>query len=170
LLERADKFSVRRDIMGPEKTVGEVAYRMERDAESDLWRRTLSQIQSRFGRIVYLASLRNPNTGVYEHHGLALLFSPERSNKALRTSHLTCCRDWLKLPLAEQLADLRQYLESQPAQAAEIIENWREYSWWTSLLPGSIRGAERQLYLAEVDVLLSLLQSENGAAAPGPAE
>jgi len=150
--------------------VGEVTYRGERDAESDLWHRTLSQIPSRFGRLVYLASLRNVNTGVYEHHGLALLFSPERSNKALRISHLTCCRDWLKLPLAEQLADLRQYLASQPSQAAEIIENWCDYSYWKSILPASIRGAERELYLAEVDVLLSLLRSEDGAVAPRPAE
>ena len=148
----------------------EVAYRAERDAESDLWRRTLSQIHSRFGRIVYLASLRNAHTGVYEHHGLASLFSPEKSNKALRLSHLTCCRDWLKLPLAEQLADLRQYLESQPSQAGEIIENWREYAYWRSILPASIRGAERELYLAEVEVLLTLLRSENGAVALRPVE
>ena len=148
----------------------EPGYVTERDPEGDLWRRTLSQISSRFGRIVYLASLRNPNTGIYEHHGLAVLFSPERSNKALRSSHLTCCRDWLKLPLAEQLADLRQYLASQPTRATSIIENWREYSWWTTILPASIRGAERELYRAEVDVLLTLLRSEDGVGGPGPAE
>ena len=157
--------------MGPvKKAVGESIYPPERDAESDLWRRTLSQIPSRFGRIVYLASLRNPSTGVYEHYGLASLFGPERSNKALRISHLTCCRDWLKQPLAEQMADLRRHLDSQPSQAPEIIENWRQYSYWKSILPPSIRGAERELYLAEVDVLLTLLQSEDGAVLPHPAE
>jgi hypothetical protein len=41
---------------------------LERDAGGVLWRRTLSQIPSQFGRIAWLASLRNPNTGVYEHH------------------------------------------------------------------------------------------------------
>lgn len=150
--------------------MGEFTYPAERDAESDLWRRTLSQIPSRFGRIVYLSSLRNANTGVYEHYGLASLFGPERSSKALRISHLTCCRDWLKQPLAEQLADLRRYLDSQSSQAAEIIENWRQYAYWRSILPASIRGAERELYLAEVEVLLSLLQSADGVAAPHPGE
>ena len=148
--------------------MGEYTHPDERDPESDLWLRTLSQIPSRFGRIVYLASLRNANTGVYEHHGLASIFGAERSNKALRLSHLSCCREWLKQPLSDQLADLRAYLEAQRPRAAEVIGNWQEYSYWRSILPSSIRGAERALYLAEVDVLLSLLQSENGGGVSSP--
>ena len=47
---------------------------LERGAASDLWRHTLSQIPSVFGRLVYLSSLRNPNTDSYEHHGFSQMF------------------------------------------------------------------------------------------------
>lgn len=54
-------------------------YSMEprpRPAE-DLWRRTLSGIPSIYGRLAFLASLRDVNTGRYEHHGLAMIFGAE---------------------------------------------------------------------------------------------
>ena len=43
----------------------------ERGAAADVWRHTLSQIPYLYGRLAYLGSLRNANTGRYEHHGLA---------------------------------------------------------------------------------------------------
>ncbi len=142
---------------------------LERDASGVLWRRTLSQIPSLFGRIAWLASLRNPNTGIYEHHGLAVVFGAEGSNKALRISHLACCREWLNSGLEEQMTDLRRYLSEQADQPRKVIGNWRELGYWRSILPASMRGAERALYLAEVEVLLTLLQSEDGADGDRPA-
>ena len=136
----------------------------ERDVEGVLWRRTLSQIPSMFGRIVWLASLRDPNTGVYEHHGLAVIFGREAASKALRLSHLACCRDWLRTGLEQRMEDLRLHLESQPGTPAEVIGNWQELAFWRSILPTSFRGAERALYLSDVEILLSLLQNENGAS------
>jgi hypothetical protein len=130
------------------------------DADGVLWRRTLSLIPSIFGRLAWLASLRNPNTGLYEHHGLAVLFGKEGSNKALRLSHLVCCREWLNSSLEEQMADLRLYLSTQPEHPGEVIDNWQELGFWRTILPASIRGAERALYLAEVGTLLTLLRSE----------
>jgi hypothetical protein len=143
--------------------VGDITVPLERDAGGVLWRRTLSQIPSRFGRLVWLTSLRDPNTGLYQHHGLAVLFGKEGSNKALRLSHLACCREWLNSSLEEQMADLRLYLESQSAGPGETIGNWRELGFWRTILPASIRGAERALFLTEVETLLTLLQSEAGA-------
>ncbi len=137
---------------------------LERDATGVLWRRTLSQIPSLFGRLAWLASLRNPDTAQYEHHGLAVLFGSDASNKALRLSHLACCREWLNMRLQDQMADLRLYLESHAdaGNPGQIVGNWQEIGFWRTILPGSIRGAERALYLANVEALLTLLQNEAG--------
>ena len=48
--------------------------KLERGAAADLWRNTLSQIPTLFGRLVYLSSLRDSNSGAYEHYGLAKVF------------------------------------------------------------------------------------------------
>src|SRR5579864_8729114 len=84
--------------------------KLERGAAADLWRNTLSQIPSVFGRLVYLSSLRNQNTGAYEHHGLALVFGPEESNRALKKSHSQAFAEWLSFDIEQQKADLDLYI------------------------------------------------------------
>ena len=54
----------------------------------DLWRRTISVIPSEVGRLVYLGSLLDPNSGRYNHYGLETIYSPEQSDRALRQTHL----------------------------------------------------------------------------------
>src|SRR5215204_3664782 len=82
---------------------------LERGPASDLWRNTLSQIPSVFGRLIYLSSLRGLNSGVYEHHGLSLVFGPRAANEALKQSHDDVFREWLNFELHQQKADLDVY-------------------------------------------------------------
>jgi hypothetical protein len=44
---------------------------LERSATADLFKNTLSRIPTLFGRLAYLASLRDSNSGIYRHYGLA---------------------------------------------------------------------------------------------------
>src|SRR5260370_31284639 len=85
---------------------------LQRKAAADLWRNTLSQISTNFGKLVYLSSLRDPNTGQYHHHGLAALFGDQESEQALRRSHTEVFEKWLNLPLQDQKEDLDEYLSS----------------------------------------------------------
>ncbi len=93
--------------MKGERTAG-VAF--DRSAAADLWRNTISQIPSVFGKLVYLASLRNANSGAYEHHGLALVFGDDEANKALKNSHSKVFAEWLYFNLEQQKADLDLYI------------------------------------------------------------
>jgi hypothetical protein len=82
---------------------------LERGAPADLWRNTLSQIPSVFGRLVYLSSLRSGTSGRYEHHGLAMTFGEEESHLALSASHQETFAAWLSFSLEQQKADLDLY-------------------------------------------------------------
>src|SRR5947208_2864366 len=68
---------------------------LERGISSNLWRNTLSQIPSCLGKLAYLSSLRGPNSGRYEHHGLALLFGESETDKVLRKTHAETFTEWL---------------------------------------------------------------------------
>jgi hypothetical protein len=140
----------------------------DRSAAADLWRNTISQIPSVFGRLVYLASLRNPNNGSYEHHGLALVFGEDEANKALKTSHSAVFAEWLSFNLEQQKADLDLYISALFEDKRVVIENWIRLTPYRNLLPASVRGVERRLYIADFTALLELFKAAYGVAVPDP--
>jgi hypothetical protein len=140
----------------------------DRSAAADLWRNTISQIPSVFGRLVYLASLRNPNNGSYEHHGLALVFGEDEANKALKTSHAAVFAEWLSFNLEQQKADLDLYISALFEDKRVVIENWIRLAPYRNLVPASVRGVERRLYIADFTALLELFKAAYGVAVPDP--
>src|SRR3982751_2729839 len=97
---------------------------LERGAAADVWRNTLHHITSLYGRLVYLSSLRDPNTGRYEHHGLALLFGDSESDKTLKKTHAEVFNDWLNFSIEQQKADVDLYLTELPGSRKVVLDNW----------------------------------------------
>lgn len=138
--------------------------RIERTAAADLWRNTLLQIPSVFGRLVYLSSLRNAVTGKYEHHGLALMFGDDEARRALRKSHVRAFADWLRFNLEEQKADLDLYLSTVAADKPSIVEHWLTAAAYKTFVPSSAATVDKRLYVADIEALIALLKNEHAAA------
>jgi hypothetical protein len=141
---------------------------MDRGAAADLWRHTLAQIPSTFGRLVYLSSLRDQNTGRYEHHGLSQIFGKTEADQALKDSHARTFSEWLCLNLEQQKADLDLYLSSFQADRRTILETWIRLSPYRNLMPSAAGEPERRLYLADLETLLELLKSQYDVSGPEP--
>jgi hypothetical protein len=141
---------------------------LDRSAASDLWRHTLSQIPTVFGRLVYLSSLRNANTGKYEHHGLSLVFGDEEANRALKKSHSQAFEEWLSFNIEQQKADLDLYLSSLFEDKRTVLETWLKLAPYRNLVPSSIRTVERRLYLADLTAIIQLLKNEYAVSSPDP--
>lgn len=140
---------------------------LERSASADLYKNTLSRIPTVFGRLAYLASLRDPNSSVYRHHGLASIFGREESRKTLGRSHEAVFQEWLNLPLAEKHRDIADYLNSLEFPRRAVLDHWTEVRGYRSYIPASARASERELFFAELEVLLETLRcSEPPEAAP----
>jgi hypothetical protein len=156
-------------VRGDRATKGErSAVVFDRSAASDLWRNTLSQIPTVFGRLVYLASLRNANNGHYEHHGLGLVFGEDEANRALKDSHASVFAEWLTFDLEQQKADLDLYLAGLFEDKRVVVETWVNLTPYQNLIPASIRGVERRLYLNDLTTLIELFRNVHGVAAPDP--
>jgi len=141
---------------------------LDRGAPADLWRNTLAQIPSVFGRLVYLCSLRDANTGAYQHFGLAQIFGDQAADEALRSSHQQVFAEWLGFGLEQQKADLDLYLAGLEGDRRTIVETWIRLAPYRNLLPSTTREVERELYLRDLETLLELLRSEYGVASPDP--
>ena len=141
---------------------------LDRTAKHDLWLHTLSNIPSVFGQLVYLSSLRNVNSGRYEHHGLALLFGEREAEKALRFSHQKSFLDWLNFTLAQQQSDIDLYLSSIHEDRRCVITAWLESSPYRNLIPPSAKSSEKNLFLSDLEALLTVLRIEAGVVLADP--
>jgi len=136
---------------------------LERNALADLWKHTLSQIPSIYGRLVYLASLRDPNSGSYRHHGLSAAFGREESTGALRKSHEDAFLQWLKLPLAEKSADFRAYFQRTEESPRAVVTYLARGTPYLSQAPDAAGRAQRRQFQMEMEVLLELAKNEDAA-------
>lgn len=139
---------------------------LERTAAGDLWKNTLSRIPTVYGRLSYLASLRDANSGLYRHHGLSALFGREESGKALRESHRSVFEEWLILPMAQKHEELLEYLRSLEDSPGLVLDRWIEQTVYRGLLPDGAREPEVELFSRDLDALLRTVR--NGLAAPCP--
>ncbi|HSR07434.1 MAG TPA: hypothetical protein VLM42_09800 [Bryobacteraceae bacterium] len=139
---------------------------LERDALADLWKHTLSQIPSIYGRLVYLASLRDPNSGAYRHHGLSAAFGREQSTYALRKSHEQTFLEWLTMPLAGKNADFRAYLQSASSEESPqvVVTYLARGARCASQAPDAAGPAQREQFKLEVEILLELVKNDSGDA------
>jgi len=131
---------------------------LERSASADLFKNTLSRIPTIFGRLFYLASLRDPNSGFYEHHGLRVIFGKDESRRALLDSHLQTFQAWLSLPMQEKIEDLRTYLATLEEPYPGVVRVWTETQTYRLCLPMGIRESEKQLFFQEFEALLQFLR------------
>ena len=139
---------------------------LERGAAADLWRNTLSRIPTVFGRLVYLASVRDLNTGKYEHHGLATVHGALETDRILRRSHRETFDQWLAYPLKQKKADLDAYLSELLGSRRQILDTWVRLGPYKYLVPVNSDAAERALYEADLRAILKLLMNEYGVAWP----
>ena len=116
--------------------------------------------------LIYLSALRGPNSGVYEHHGLSLVFGPRAANEALRRSHEETFREWLGFGLEQQKADLDLYLTGLVDERAAVVDTWLRLNPYRNLMPLSARATEQELFLVDFRALLEILRNAYGVAVP----
>ena len=131
-----------------------------RGPAAEVWRKTLSRIPTRFGRLVFLAELRDPLTGRYAHASLSQMVGGEITDRTLSQSHHEIFSEWLSSSLAQQKADLDEYLTGTRAPLDPT--RYREVA------PATAHQVERQLYLTDLETLLELLRFEHGGADSAP--
>ena len=132
----------------------------------DLWRNTIAAVPSDFGKLVYLASLRDSNSGLYHHYGLENIYTPEQCDAALRRSHEEVFYRWLEKPLEDQKDDLEIYLRGVEGDLPTVLNNWNELPPYQAYLPVETSVSAREWFLSDLRIILDLLQAGLRPCAP----
>lgn len=129
------------------------------DAADDLRRRTLSNIRGPFDRLIYLASLRDYNTGLYYHEGLAGRFSQDVACEALADCHREVFRELLAASLEELVEHLEAYMDSTHTARGDFIAAWQGLEPYRVAVPVETDPVSGELFFSNLKVALAVLQS-----------
>ena len=142
---------------------------LAKSASEDLSRHTLSRIPTLFGKLAYLASLKDSSTGSYRHHGLSASFGREDTAAALRESHQVVFLEWLNTALSDKYEDLTRYIASLDAASSETVNQWLQSKVYRTCVPPSASKAEAEYFVSDLEALLLALSYEAAAWKRGQA-
>jgi hypothetical protein len=128
----------------------------------DLTALHLEPMKGLYERLAYLASMRDPGTGIYTHKSLSLQYPADRVSEALERCHEEIFEKLLESPLATLEQDLRRYFEAMAGQ--EKVEAEACQSLTESWIPQQSPNYLRELYCSNQSALCALLQENRSKA------
>lgn len=140
----------------------------ETDGNDAVWIRDYSKIETIYGKLVYLAGLRNPDNGRYEHFAC----SPGTPSSLVASRHLkriheNIFREWIGLSLGLKKSDIERYIATvDQGDRRGMLDVWLRLRPYLHLVPASVQGPERQRHISDFEAILGLLKNLYGVASP----
>jgi len=128
-------------------------------AAEDLRRRTLSEIPRSLDRLIYLASMRDYNTGLYYHDGLASRFSQEVACEALADCHREAFRDLVGSPLRDLVCQMEGYMDSTHTSPGEFLTAWRKLEPYRVAVPVETDPLSAEFLFSNFKIALAILEA-----------
>lgn len=127
-------------------------------ALDDLQRRTLGAMERPLDRMIYLASLRDYNTGLYYHAGLADRFTDEVACEAIATCHRQAFQQLLGLSVPQLLSQLEGYMNATHSAAGEFLATWGKLEPYRVAVPVTIDPVAAELLFSSFQAAVSILE------------
>jgi hypothetical protein len=132
-------------------------------AADDLRSRTLSHLPRSLDRLIYLASTRDYNTGVYYHDGLAAMYSQDVACQALADCHREAFRQVVRVSLRDLVGQMESYMKSVQVGTDTIIAGWKKLEPYRVTVPVESDPLAAEFLFANFRTALAILESRQAA-------
>jgi hypothetical protein len=135
-------------------------FQQSRAVIEDFSSRSLAAISSDFGRLYYVTSLKDSDSGRYEHDGLMSLYPENAVQSGISHCHEELFSRILETPLKEQESDLRECLDAAGDQYWDVVESWRETRYFREMCPEGLPDYLQELFCSNMSALLAIFSAK----------
>ncbi len=119
----------------------------------------LSDLPKDLIKLVYLASLRDCNTGNYFHSLISLQNDAASASHALQFCHEEVFDRLMATPLSEYVAQLAGYICYTHADKIRVIDMWRSLPAYRATVPLNVSVMEAEFFFTSIETALAILDS-----------
>ena len=128
-------------------------------AGEDLRHRTLAGMLRPLDRLIYLASTRDYNTGLYYHEGLASRFTQEAACEALADCHAEAFRQLVLSPLEDLVGQMEAYIRATHSNPTEFLTAWRKLEPYRVAVPIETDSLSAEFLFSSFRIALAILEA-----------
>ena len=128
----------------------------------------LDDLPNNLTRMLYLASLRDCNSGRYLHPQLTQRMGVEEADQALSACHREIFRQLLHTPATGYALQLEEYIRYTRAERSVVLDTWCSLQAYRSTVPVHTSAVYSELFCLNVELALTILNDSLTWAEEGP--
>jgi hypothetical protein len=120
----------------------------------------LQSLPNDLTRVIYLASLRDCNSGVYLHPELSHQRGMHAADRAFRVCHEQVFRRLVTTRLPEYVRQLQEYIRYTRGETITTLKTWKSLQAYRAIVPVGAPAISAELFFLNLSIALEILSQQ----------
>jgi hypothetical protein len=129
------------------------------EVAADILRALTVSLPNDLSRLIFLATLRDNNSGHYFHPDVARRFSVNVADRAMLACHQRVYKQVVALSIEDLTDQLDLYVTTVPAPRERMIESWTKLKAYRATIPIDTDPISAEIFFMKVEVAVAILEA-----------